>query len=73
MQSMKTKQQLARRAVELYPMKDYASRKDVIHVRKGWLRSVLKLGKKWILAADRDSAVFVTCVLCAIVLCMVPA
>lgn len=73
MQSIKTKQQLARRAVQLYPMRDYASRKDVIHVRKGWLRSVLRLGNKWILAADRDSAVLVTCVLCAIVLCMVPA
>lgn len=73
MQSVKTKQQLARRAVQLYPMKDYASRKDVIHVRKGWLRSILKLGSKWILSVDRDSAVLITCVACAIVLFMVPA
>ena len=54
MQSMKTKQQLARRAVELYPMRDYADRKAVIHQRKGWARSILKLGKKWI---DRKSVV----------------
>ena len=73
MQSMKTKQQLARRAVKLYPMRDYADRKAVIHQRKGWARSILKLGKKWILASDRDTAVFMVC-LCAIpVLCLVPA
>ena len=73
MQSMKTKQQLACRAVELYPMRDYADRKAVIHQRKGWARSILKLGKKWILAADRDTAVFLVCMACVPVLCMVPA
>ena len=73
MQNLKTKQQLARRAVQLYPMRDYADRRSVIHQRKGWTRSVLQLGKKWILAADRDTAVFVVCLLCAPVLFMVPA
>lgn len=70
---IKTKQQLARRAVELYPMRDYADRKAVIHQRKGWARSILKLGKKWILAADRDTAVFMVCMLCMPVLFMGPA
>lgn len=72
MQSMKTKQQLARRAVELYPMRDYADRKAVIHQRKGWARSILKLGKKWILAADRDTAVFLVCMCAVPVLLMTP-
>lgn len=70
---MKTKQQLARRAVELFPMRDYADRRNVIHVRKGWLRSVLRLGKKWILSADRDTAVFVTCAVCAVALTIIPS
>ena len=73
MQNLKTKHQLARRAVQIFPMRDYASRKAVIHQRKGWLRSVLILGKKWILSTDRDSAVFMTCFMCALVLCVVPA
>ena len=73
MQSIKTKQQLARRAVELYPMRDYADRKAVIHQRKGWARSILKLGKKWILATDSDTAVFWVCMACVPILCMVPA
>lgn len=73
MQNMKTKQQLARRAVELFPMRDYADRHAVIHQRKGWARSVLQLGKKWILAADRDTAVFMVCLLAIPVLCVVPA
>jgi hypothetical protein len=73
MQNLKTKQQLARRAVQLYPMRDYADRRAVIHQRKGWVRSVLHLGKKWILAADRDTAVIAVCFMCAAVLCMVPA
>lgn len=71
MQSMKTKQQLARRAVELYPMRDYADRKAVIHQRKGWARSIIALGKKWILAADRDTAVFLVCMACVPILCTV--
>lgn len=70
---MKTKQQLARRAVELFPMRDYADRRNVIHVRKGWLRSVLRLGKKWILEADRDTAVFATCAVCAVALTVIPS
>lgn len=70
---MKTKQQLARRAVELYPMRDYVDRRAVIHQRKGWVRSILKLGKKWILAADRDTAVFLVCMACVPVLFMGPA
>jgi hypothetical protein len=73
MQNMKTKQQLARRAVKIFPMHDYANRRAVIHQRKGWARSVLQLGKKWILAADRDTAVFLVCLLAIPVLCMVPA
>jgi hypothetical protein len=73
MQNMKTKQQLARRAVEIFPMRDYADRRAVIHQRKGWARSVLQLGKKWILAADRDTAVLMVCLLAIPVLCMVPA
>lgn len=73
MQSMKTKQQLARRAVQIFPMRDYADRRAVIHQRKGWVRSVLKLGKKWILAADRDTAVFLVCMACVPFLFMVPA
>jgi hypothetical protein len=73
MQNMKTKKQLARRAVELFPMRDYANRRAVIHQRKGWTRSVLQLGKKWILAADRDTAVFMVCMACVPFLCMVPA
>lgn len=72
MQNMKTKQQLARRAVQLFPMRDYANRRAVIHQRKGWARSVLQLGKKWILAADRDTAVFLVCLLAIPVLCMGP-
>lgn len=73
MQNMKTKKQLARRAVELFPMRDYANRRAVIHQRKGWTRSVLQLGKKWILSADRDTAVFLVCMACVPFLCMVPA
>jgi hypothetical protein len=70
---MKNKQQLARRAVQIFPMRDYADRRAVIHQRKGWARSILKLGKKWILSADRDTAVFLVCLACAPVLFMVPA
>jgi len=73
MQSIKTKQQLARRAVKIFPMHDYANRRAVIHQRKGWTRSVLQLGKKWILAADQDTAVFLVCMACVPVLFMVPA
>jgi hypothetical protein len=63
MQNIKTKQQLARRAVEIFPMRDYADRRSVIHQRKGWARSVLQLGKKWILFVDkhRDAAVLAVC------------
>jgi len=70
---MKTKQQLARRAVQIFPMHDYADRKAVIHQRKGWARSILKLGKKWILASDRDTVVFLVCMACVPVLFMGPA
>jgi hypothetical protein len=73
MQSIKTKQQLARRAVKIFPMRDYADRRAVIHQRKGWARSIIALGKKWILAADRDTAVFLVCLLAVPVLLMVPA
>lgn len=61
----KTKQQLARRAVKIFPMHDYADRSTIIHQRKGWLRSVLQLGKKWILYAkkDPDTVVFVFCLI----------
>jgi hypothetical protein len=69
---MKTKQELARRAIQIFPMSDYADRKAVIHQRKGWLRSMLKLGKKWILSADRDDAVVITCIMCACVLFFLP-
>lgn len=69
---MKTKQELARRAIQIFPMSDYADRKAVIHQRKGWLRSMLKLGKKWILSADRDDAVVITCIMCGLVLCFFP-
>jgi len=71
MQNIKTKQQLARRAVQIFPMRDYADRRSVIHQRKGWARSVLQLGKKWILAVDRDAAVFLVCMACVPVMCMV--
>ena len=69
---MKNKQQLARRAVQIFPMRDYADRRAVIHQRKGWVRSMMQLGKKWILYADRDDAVVVTCILCGFVLCFLP-
>ena len=69
---MKTKQELARRAIQIFPMSDYADRKAVIHQRKGWLRSMLKLGKKWILSADRDDAVVIACIMCACVLFFLP-
>jgi hypothetical protein len=69
---MKNKQQLARRAVQIFPMRDYADRRAVIHQRKGWVRSMMKLGKKWILSADRDDAVVITCILCGFVLCFLP-
>lgn len=54
---------LAKRAVQLYPMNDYADRRSVIHLRKSWLRSILQLGNKWILALDknRDFAVLAVC------------
>ena len=66
MQNMKTKQELARRAVKIFPMQDYADRRTIIHQRKGWLRSVLQLGGKWILAAhkNRDAIVFAVCMAC---------
>ena len=41
---------LARKAVKLFPFNEYTSRQSVIHVRKSWLRSVLTLGNKWLLA-----------------------
>ena len=64
---------LAKRAVQIYPMKDYADRKAVIHLRKSWLRSVLKLGNKWILFIDKnaDAAVVVVCLAMVPVLWMV--
>lgn len=69
---MKTKQELARRAVQIFPMRDYVDRRAVIHQRKGWLRSMLKLGKNWILNADGDDAVVITCIMCGLVLCFLP-
>ncbi|CAB5187187.1 hypothetical protein UFOVP161_15 [uncultured Caudovirales phage] len=41
---------LARRAVKLFPFSDYTTRQSVIHTRKAWLRSILTLGDKWLLA-----------------------
>jgi hypothetical protein len=73
MQNLKTRQQLARRAVKIFPMRDYATRSAVIHQRKGWLRSVLQLGKKWILSTDRDGAVLIVCITSALILAAVPA
>lgn len=70
---MKNKQQLVRRANKIYPMHDYADRQTIINLRKNWARSILTLGKKWILAADRDTAVFLVCMACVPVLMMVPA
>lgn len=54
---------LAKRAVQLYPMREYADRRAVIHLRKSWLRSVFQLGEKWILLTHkhRDAAVLLVC------------
>lgn len=41
---------LARRAIQLFPFNSYTARESVIHVRKAWLRSMLALGDKWLLA-----------------------
>jgi hypothetical protein len=73
MQNIKTKKELARRAVKIFPMQDYADRSTIIHQRKGWLRSVLQLGSKWILAAhkNRDTVVFAVCMACVPFACVV--
>ncbi len=47
---------LARKAVKLFPFKDYTARRAVIHVRKAWLRSMLTLGDKWLLSANVNRA-----------------
>lgn len=60
---MKNTYKLARKAIELYPLTDYADRKAIIHARKSWLRSVLKLGRKWVLSMDRDSMVLAVCLM----------
>ena len=54
---------LAKRAVQLYPIHDYAERRSVIHLRKSWVRSMLHLGEKWVLflAKNQDAAVFAVC------------
>lgn len=43
---------LARRAVQLFPFNSYSDRQSVIHVRKAWLRSIMALGDKWLLASE---------------------
>lgn len=52
-------QSLARQAVRLYPRTDYTDRKTVNTLRRGWIRQILYLGDKWLLATSipkRDQA-----------------
>ncbi len=42
--------QLARRAVRLYPHQPYTERKAVNALRRGWMRQIVYLGDRWLLA-----------------------
>jgi len=41
---------LARQAVRLYPRTEYCERRAVNALRRGWIRQVLYLGDKWLIA-----------------------
>ena len=41
---------LARQAIRLYPHSEVSERRAVNHLRRGWIRQILYLGDKWILA-----------------------
>lgn len=41
---------LARQAVRLYPRSAYTDRRAVNALRRGWVRQILYLGDKWLLA-----------------------
>ena len=41
---------LARQAVRLYPRTAYTDRRSVNTLRRGWIRQIVYLGDKWLLA-----------------------
>jgi hypothetical protein len=41
---------LARQAVRLYPRTAYTDRRAVNTLRRGWIRQIVYLGDKWLLA-----------------------
>ncbi len=43
-------QSLARQAVRLYPRTEYTDRKAVNTLRRGWIKQIVYLGDKWLLA-----------------------
>ena len=43
-------QSLARQAVRLYPRTGYTDRKAVNVLRRGWIKQIVYLGDKWLLA-----------------------
>ena len=45
-----TRFNLARNAVRLYPRTEYTDRRAVNTLRRGWIRQILYLGDKWLLA-----------------------
>lgn len=47
-----TTQQLARRAVRLYPRTDYTERRAVNALRRGWIEKIIYLGDRWLLATS---------------------
>jgi hypothetical protein len=72
---------LARKSVRLYPRTPYTDRKSVNVLRRGWIRQIIYLGDRWLLATSvpkkqdgfitPDAAVFITVVaLSVIAFCM---
>jgi hypothetical protein len=45
-----TPRQLVRRAADAYPFNHIATREQIKHLRRGWIRSIRILGDKWILS-----------------------
>jgi hypothetical protein len=43
-------QALARQAIRLYPRTAYTDRRAVNTLRRGWIRQIVYLGDKWLLA-----------------------
>lgn len=41
---------LARQAIRIYPRHQFADRKAVNVLRRGWIRQIIFLGDKWLLA-----------------------